>query len=75
MHGVEDKTDMWLNWSPDQDYGGLDKRIAEWVLGNVEKAMGAYWDAEYDAGKIREAEREKAERDELARLKAKYDQE
>ena len=66
MHGVKDTCAMWLNWSPNGDYGGIDQRIAEWILGNVIKAMSAHWDAEC-------AEEERKEREELARLKAKYD--
>lgn len=72
MHGHEDKVDFWINWTPDDDTG-VDRRVTEWVAEQARIAMDKYWDAEFDADQIRKADQENAERDELRRLKAKYE--
>jgi hypothetical protein len=68
MHGHKAKIDQWVNWSPDY----ADK-IRDWLEQQIEIGRGKWFDAEYDAQLLRDAEREAAERDELARLKAKYE--
>ena len=62
---------MWINWSPNDD--GIDPRVTNWILGFTEKAMAKYWDEQYDYEQVLRAESENRERDELARLKAKFE--
>ena len=40
MHGVEDKTDMWINWSP--DHTDCDPRIYEWFAEVAGRALAKY---------------------------------
>lgn len=74
MHGHEDKLDAWWNFSDGSSpVEGVDHRVIEWLQAQHEKAMDKYLDAQYSAEERRGAERENAEREELARLKAKYE--
>lgn len=75
FHGVKDKTDMWINYYPDSEYG-IDKRIVEFVesvydrgMTKYNKRMEKYW-AEQNKEKV-----EKEEKAELERLKNKYEKE
>lgn len=72
MHGIKDTCDMYINWSPDSD--GVDRRITEWINGLASRAM-AKWHEGVEADRLErtKGEREAAEREELARLKAKYE--
>ena len=73
MHGIKRECDMWINWSPD-DSTGIDERVREFFASAAKEALDKYradqW--EYDRER-RDAEKEKAELEELARLKAKYE--
>lgn len=71
MHGIEQKLDMWINWSP--DFEGLDPRVTGTIRSFVEKAMEKYHDELYEYSKLQEAERENSERELLATLKTKYE--
>lgn len=77
MHDHEDKVDFWINYSPDDDCCPykVDRRVLEWLTKAYEKAMDNWFDQQYDAEMMRKAEIEKQEREELARLKAKYEPE
>jgi hypothetical protein len=74
MHGIKDEINLdWLNWGGFDT--GIDHRITDWIesvrdraMAKYEEGVAAFW-AEQN-----KAETEKAERAELARLKAKYDQ-
>lgn len=75
FHGVKDKIDMWINYSPDGEYG-IDNRIIEFVesvydrgMVKYNKQMDKYW-KEQNKEKI-----EKEEKAELERLKQKYESE
>ena len=68
MHGHKAKVDQWINYSE-----SWSQEIAGWLEAEIGVAMGKYFDAQYDAKQLAEAERENKERDELARLKAKYE--
>lgn len=68
MHGHKSSVDQWVNYSENWP-----QTIAEWLEAQVQIAMDHYFDAEHDLGQIAQAERENAERDELARLKGKYE--
>lgn len=72
MHGVKDKVDMWINWSPDDEYG-CDRRIPEWCADVAARAR-AKWEADqltHDS-RARDLELERAERLEYERLKQKF---
>lgn len=61
--------DASLNWAPD-DYTGVDKRIIDWFANCYAQAR-----SDYDTyAEMRRAEdSERREREQLARLKAKYE--
>lgn len=69
MHGHKAAADQWINYSENWP-----QKIAEWLEAEISVAMAKYFDAQYDIEKVARAEQENAERDELARLKAKYEQ-
>jgi hypothetical protein len=72
MHGVKDTLDLgWHNW--DAGPHGIDSRITGWLEAAVSKAFAKY-DANVSAyfDEQNKAQREKDERTELERLKAKY---
>lgn len=74
MHGVKEKCDMWINYYPDESCGyEVDRRVLEFFDAAYKKAMVAYFDDQYDASLIRDADKEKLEREELSRLKQKYE--
>jgi hypothetical protein len=72
INGVKDKTDMWINWSPNSD--GVDERVMSFfrTLGDRDIAKFQRDIQEYFAEQRKE-ETEKAERDELVRLKKKFE--
>lgn len=73
MHGVEEKVDMWINWSPDDEYR-CDRRIPEWCAEVAQRARAKWEDEQWEAEREqREAATKRAELEELARLKAKYE--
>src|SRR5258705_13719793 len=72
MHGIKDKLELaWCNWSGGRD--DIDSRITDWLENVVSKAYAKY-DADCAAyfAEQNKALTEKAEREELARLQAKY---
>ena len=74
MGGVEDSVDFWINWSPDAEYGGIDRRVGEWIRDLAERGENQIREAMYEgAREAEERETEKRERAELARLKAKFE--
>lgn len=68
MHGHKSAVDQWVNYSENWP-----QTIAEWLEAQIEVAMAKDFDARYDIEQIAQAEKEDAERAELARLKAKYE--
>lgn len=68
MHDHKAKHDCWLNWSD-----SIPGDFAHWIMRQKDVAMSKFYDVEYEAEKVAAAERENLERDELARLKAKYE--
>mgnify|MGYP001579130458 CR=1 FL=1 len=72
MHGHTDKLDAWWNFS-EHDVQGIDYRAIEWLQQQYEKAMDNYLEAQCSAEEKRQAEIENIEREQLAKLKAKYD--
>ena len=68
MHEHEDKYDCWLNWSD-----SIPGNCATWIEAQHQKAMSLWYEAEWDSEDQRNAEIERQERDDLARLKAKYE--
>lgn len=68
MHGHKDKWDAWLNWSD-----SLPERVAEWIVEQKECAMNRWFAANEDAEARAAAELENRERQELERLKLKYE--
>lgn len=68
MHGHKNKFDAWLNWRD-----ALPQEAAEWIQEQKEIAMDLWFAAHEDAELRIRAEAENWEREELARLKAKYD--
>jgi hypothetical protein len=73
MHGVKKTLNLdWCNWSGGEE--GIDSRITEWIESVRDQAYRSYYDAMDKAEEERrKPEVEKAEREELARLKAKYE--
>lgn len=75
FHGVKRSVDMWINYSPDtSDYDGVDYRVVDFFRELYAAGMAVY-NEEIAEFYEREAalEIERAERAELAKLKAKYD--
>lgn len=75
MHGIVEKADMWINWSPDfGESRGCDRRIIEFFEMASNKAMNKY-DEELFESQAEERKRVQEEKDrkELERLKAKYE--
>lgn len=73
MHGHKDHLDAWWNFT-ERDVPGVDYRAIEWLQEQYEKAMDKYMDAQCSAEERNRAEIENAERETLARLKAKYEE-
>lgn len=73
FHGFKDKADMWINYC-DSDGNGVDSRITEFFSNMYDKGMAKYRLEESEYFEKRDAkEKEKREREDLARLKAKYE--
>ena len=72
MHNVKDSCDFWINWSPDPNWNDMDRRVCEWMKECVDRAMESYFDRVYAPEVLLNADKEKQERAELARLKEKY---
>ena len=68
FHGIKDKCDMWINYYP-HECCGMDKRVIEFFESVYERGMHVYDGLIADAEKD---QREKSEREELARLEQKY---
>jgi hypothetical protein len=71
IYGETYKMDSWINWSVGGEVPEIDDRVIEFFRGSYLKARGKMDDeiAEEEGRKTEEAERA-----ELARLKAKYEQ-
>lgn len=67
MHGHHAEIDQWVNWTP--DYA---EEIRSWLDEQINIGRGNFFDAQYAADVLAAAEIENREREELARLKAKY---
>lgn len=72
MHGHKADFDFgWCNWSPNSD--GIDQRIVDWFREQAAIAISKWsneiWEQQAERRRI---ETEEKEREELARLKAKY---
>lgn len=77
MGGHTDTTDMWLNWSPDDEHGlTTDRRVIEWLERNFETGVAEIRmnlaDARSEHITQREREHRDAELEELRRLREKY---
>lgn len=72
MHGHKKKTDMWINWWPD-DWTGVDRRVTEWVKEQADIAMNKWLSKENRREKQAIVETERKEREQLAALKQKYE--
>lgn len=74
MHGVKDKADMWVNWSPrEYDCPGVDYRVIEFFQNWSARAMEKWDNEQWKAGEEdRERKQRETELAELARLKSKY---
>lgn len=68
MHGVKREFRGWRNWSET-----IKDEVSEFMEKFEADAMQAYYDAEMDAVAVEEAFAEKREREELDRLKQKYE--
>ena len=74
MGDVKDKADFWINWSPDEEFGGIDRRIGKWIYDIADRGSARIRESMYEGLREQGArETEKEERAELARLKSKYD--
>lgn len=74
MCGIERKCDMWINWSPEDGPGTLDRRVTEFF---EEASLAGYAKFHEELSKADEENqarrKEEADRAEYARLKAKYE--
>ena len=68
MGGVKDKTDMWINWSPNDD--GVDDRVISFFRNWSEKATNKIRGDIEDGFAANEEARERAQ---YERLKAKFE--
>ena len=74
-HGVKDELDGWYNWIPGA-VDGVDDRVIDFIRGVYQRGMVAYHkEIEKYWQEQDQAEAEKRERAELARLKTKYESE
>lgn len=69
MHGHKAQLDQWVNWTPDYP-----DKIRDWLQEQIEIGQGKFFDSQYDAEMVEKARSEHVEREELARLKMKYEQ-
>lgn len=67
-HGITRKFDAWINWFPNSD--GVDQRVVDFFRNAWDDCMAVY-DERVEEWHARE--REKAERGEYERLRAKFD--
>ena len=74
MYGETRKIDMWINWSPDSDYQGVDQRVLDFFR-DAAWQMRARYESQFLEAMLKEqaAELEKKERSEYERLRAKFD--
>lgn len=76
FHGKVHKMDSWINWTPWADSAeceGVDDRVVEFFREATREGMATYHEALYALeAREKRTEMEKREREELARLKAKY---
>lgn len=73
IHGESYEGDWYINYSPNDS--GIDDRIVEWFSDCYEKASRVYLKNVDDYFKEKDkAENESREREELRRLKEKYDE-
>jgi hypothetical protein len=73
IYGETYKTDSWINWSVGGEVYEIDDRVLNFFRDSYLDARGKYDEASGEADRKRAAETERLEREELARLKAKYD--
>jgi hypothetical protein len=77
MGGFEDAYDCSLNLEEDDDIEFVDKRVANWIkkcfLEGYLNVKEGIWDAEERRQVAQERERDKLERDQYERLKAKFE--
>ncbi len=73
FHGVEEEWGpAWLNWSGGRD--GIDRRVTEFIESVRDRGYARFDDAMFKAEEARNKESiERTEREQLARLKAKYE--
>lgn len=69
FHGVKDKTDMWINYYPDDEYG-IDRRVVEFIQEVYDKGMKVY---DKRLEQSRKEQREKEERLQYEQLKKKFE--
>lgn len=69
IYGKHFETSMNINYFPDEEYGDVDKRVAEWFSDCYAEARFGY---DTMAAKRAADEQEEWDRAELARLLAKY---
>ncbi len=73
FHGVKDKLDGYYSWFPGA-VDGVDDRVIEFIRDVYQRGMEVYHEEVYEAQKEQKrAEIEKREREELERLKKKYE--
>jgi uncharacterized protein (DUF2225 family) len=68
MHGHKANKDMWLNWSDT-----IPEMLTEWLEQQHDKAMDKWLDQDNRREKKRVSEIEKLEREQLKKLKEKYE--
>ena len=74
MYGETKKTDMWINWSPD-DYDGVDQRVLDFFSESARQMESKFWEAREQAeSKQRKQAEAEAERKEYERLRAKFEE-
>jgi hypothetical protein len=69
FHGITSKTDLYINYAPN-GCCEMDERVAEFFRNAYDKGMSEHDSGMAEYWKKRDEEKEK---EELARLKAKYD--
>lgn len=73
VHGKDYKTDMSINWSPEDGGTSIDRRVREWFETCYGDAYGDWQAAIYESEREqRERAEEERERTEYERLKAKF---
>jgi hypothetical protein len=74
MYGKTRDADMWINYSPDGEWYGIDQRVVDFFRDSYQ-AMRSEYDAEIIEIDLEreDAEKENAERAEYERLRAKFE--